>query len=88
MSNRIWLKENMKEHNLNSPYIPDQPSRILLIKGSVLGKSNVLFNLLGQQAYIKKIIYMLRIHIKQKPWFYSFFECSNDVDDIYENIED
>ena len=62
MSNRIWLKENIKEHNLNSPYIPDQTSRILLIEGSVLGKSNVLFNLLGQQVDIKKIIFMLRIN--------------------------
>ena len=62
MSNRIWLKENIKEHNLNSPYIPDQTSRILLIEGSVLGKSNVLFNLLGQQVDVKKIIFMLRIN--------------------------
>ena len=62
MSNRIWLKENIKEHNLNSPYIPDETSRILLIEGSVLGKSNVLFNLLGQQVDIKKIIFMLRIN--------------------------
>ena len=32
-------------HNLNWPYIPDHPYRILIIGGSGLGKTNVLLNL-------------------------------------------
>ena len=38
-------KENIKEHNPNWPQIPDHPCRILIIGGSVSGKTNSLFNL-------------------------------------------
>ena len=38
-------KENIKEHNPNWPQIPDHPHRILIIGGSVSGKTNSLFNL-------------------------------------------
>ena len=31
-------KENIKEHNLNLPQIPDHPYRILIIGGSESGK--------------------------------------------------
>ena len=31
---------NKKEHNLNWPYIPDHPYRILIIGGSGTGKTN------------------------------------------------
>ena len=36
-------------HNLNWPYIPDHPYRILIIGGSGLGKTNVLLNLIKHQ---------------------------------------
>ena len=32
--------ENKTEHNENWPYIPDHPYRILIIGGSVSGKTN------------------------------------------------
>ena len=33
-----YTNENKKEHNLNWPYIPDHPYRILIIGGSGTGK--------------------------------------------------
>ena len=36
-------------HNLNWPYIPDHPYRILIIDGSGSGKINVLLNLIEHQ---------------------------------------
>ena len=33
-------KENINEHNLNQPEIPNHPYRILIIGGSRSGKSN------------------------------------------------
>ena len=36
-------------HNLNPPYIPDQPYRVLIIGGSGSGKNNVLLNLIKHQ---------------------------------------
>ena len=36
-------------HNLNWPYIPDHPYRILIIGGSGSGKTNVLLNLIKHQ---------------------------------------
>ena len=42
------IKENMKEHNPNLLQIPDHPYRILMIRGSGSGKTNLLFNLINQ----------------------------------------
>ena len=39
------IKENIKEHDPNWPEIPDYPYRILVVGGSVPGKTNSLFNL-------------------------------------------
>ena len=40
-----YTNENEKQHNLNWPYIPDHPYRILIIGGSGTGKANALLNL-------------------------------------------
>ena len=43
-------------HNLNWPYIPDLPYRILIIGGSGSGKTNMLLNLTKhQRPHIDKI---------------------------------
>ena len=34
-------KENIKEHNLNWPQIPDHPYRISVIRGSGSGKKSI-----------------------------------------------
>ena len=47
--------ENNKEHNEKWSYIPDHPYRILIIGGSVSGKTNALINLINEQNNIDKI---------------------------------
>ena len=50
-----YVNENKTEHNKNCPYIPDKPYRILLIRGSGSGKTNVLLNLIKNQPDIDNI---------------------------------
>ena len=47
--------ENIIEDNSKWPYIPDHPYRILIIGGSVSGKTNALLNLINNQPDIDKI---------------------------------
>ena len=42
------------KHNPNCPYIPDNPHRVLIIKGSGSGKTNALLNLISHQLDIDK----------------------------------
>ena len=46
-----FVKENIKEHNLNLSQIPDNLYRILIIEGSGSAKINSLFNLIYQFFY-------------------------------------
>ena len=48
-------KENIKGHNPNWLQIPDHPYRILIIGGSVSGKTNLLFNLINEEPDIDQI---------------------------------
>ena len=48
-------KKNIKEHNTNWPQIPDHPYRILVVGGSVSGKTNALLNLTSHQSDINNI---------------------------------
>ena len=50
-----YTNENKRKHNLNWPYIPDHPNRILIIGVSGSGKTNALFNLINNQPNIDKI---------------------------------
>ena len=95
--------ENNKEHNKKWPYIPDHPYRILIIGGSGSGKTNTLLHLINEQDDIDKIYlhakdlnefkYELLIEkrknagIKHLNDSSAFVECSNTMDDIYENID-
>ena len=47
--------EDNKEHNEEWPYIPDHPYIILIIGGSLSGKTNILLNLINEQDDIDKI---------------------------------
>ena len=49
-----YTNENKTQHNLNWPYIPDHPYRILIIEGSGSGKTNPLLNLIKNQSDIDK----------------------------------
>ena len=50
-----YTNEDKIKHNLNWPYIPDHPYRILIIGGSGSGKTNTLLNLVNNQSDIDKI---------------------------------
>ena len=96
--------KNNKEHNEKWPYIPDHPYRILIIGGSGSGKTNALLNLINEQNDIDKIYLYARdlnepkykILIKKRKDAgikhlndpNAFIECSNTMDDVYENIND
>ena len=96
--------ENNKEHNEKWPYIPDHPYRILIIGGSGSGKTNALLNLIKEQDDIDKIYLYAKDLSEPKYEFLikrhedagtkhlndpdAFIECSNTMDDIYENIDD
>ena len=53
-------------HSPSWPYMPDHPYMTLIIGGSGSGKTNVLLNLMKhQRPDIGKLIYTLKIHLKQ-----------------------
>ena len=98
------INENNKEHNAKWPYIPDHLYRILIIGGSGSGKTNTLLNLINKQKDIDKIYlyakdlsepkyeYLIKNRenagIKHVNDPKAFIECSNTMNDIYENIDD
>ena len=92
------------KNNKKWPYIPDHPYRILIIGGSRSGKTNTLLNLISQQDDIDKIYLYAKDLSEPKYEFLikkcegagikhlnnsnAFIECSNTMDDVYENIDD
>ena len=96
--------ENNKKHNEKWPYIPDHPYRILIIGGSGSGKTNALINLINEQNGIGKIYLYARDLNEPKYDYLikkredagkkhfnnakAFIECSNTMDDVYENMDD
>ena len=98
------INKNNKIHNEKWPYIPDHLYRILIIGVSGSGKTNALVNLINEQHDIDKIYLYARdlnepkykILIKKRKDAgikhlndpNAFIECSNTMDDVYENIND
>ena len=98
-----YTNENKKEHNPNGPYIPDHPYRILITGGSGTGKTDALLNLIHNQPGIDKIYlyakypyedkcqYLVNkrecIRINHLNYPKAFIEYSNDMHDIYKNID-
>ena len=96
--------ENSKKHDEKWPYIPDHPYRILIIRGSGSVKTNALLNLINEQSNIDKMYLYARdlnesqfktlikklkdAGIKHLNDPNAFIECSNTMDDVYENIND
>ena len=99
-----YVSENKTEHNRNWLHIPDHLYRILIIGGSGSGKTNVLLNLIENKPDIDKIYlyakdpyeakYQYLINIREKvdidhpndPKVYT--ENSNDMGDVYKNIDE
>ena len=98
-----YTNENKIEHNSKWPYIPDHLYRILIVGGSGSGKTNLLLNLINNQSDIDKIClyakdpyeakYQYLINKREKVGLdhfkdpKAFMEYSNDMEDIYKNIE-
>ena len=99
-----YVNENKTKHNKNWPYIPDHPYRILIIGGSGSGKTNALLNLINNQPDIDKIYLYAKDLYEPKYQFLinkresiglkhfndpkAFIEYSNDMHDVYKNIND
>ena len=64
-------KEDIKQHNSNQQQIADHPSKILIIEGSGLAKSNTLLNLINHKIYTDKVyLYAkVKIHMQQNTKF-------------------
>ena len=100
----IAFNENKTIHNNNWPYIPGYPYRILIIGGSGSGKRNALLNLIENQPDIDKIYLSAKDPYESKHQYLinkregvgincfndskAFIEYSNDMCDVYKNIDD
>ena len=99
-----YVNKNKIKHNKNWPYIPDNPYRILIIGGSGSGKTNLLLNLIENPADIDKIYLYTKDPYQSKYQYLinkregvginhfndhkAFIEYSNDMQDVYKNIDD
>ena len=97
-------KENNKEHNKKWPYIPDHAYRILIIRDSGSEKASALLSLTSQPDNSDEFYLYAKDLSKPKYEFLikkredtgikllndsnAFIECSNTIDDVYENIDD
>ena len=98
-----YTNKNKKEHNLNWSYIPDLPYRISKIGDSGTGKTNALSNLINNQQDIDKIYLYAKDPYEDKYQYLinkresvginhlndpkAFIEYSNDMHDVYKNID-
>ena len=64
------MQMKTKQNNLDWPYIPDHPYRILIIGGSGSGKTNALLNLPNNQLDIDKTYLHSKDPYEAKYQFY------------------
>ena len=99
-----YVNKNKTIHNKNWPYIPDHPYRILIIGGSESGKTILLLNLIENLPEIEKIYLYVKDPYESKYQYLinkregvginhfndskAFIDYSNDMQDVYENIDD
>ena len=96
------VNESKTKHNKNWPYIPDHPYRILIIRGSGSRKTNLLLNLIENQPDIDEIYLYVKGPYESKYQYLinkregknhfndpkAFIEYSNDMHDVYKNIDE
>ena len=98
-----YVNENKTKHK-NWPYVLDHPYRILIIGGSGSGKTNVLLNLIENQPHTDKIYLYAKDLYEAKFQYLinkregvgidhfsdpkAFMEYSNDMRDVYKNIDE
>ena len=99
-----YANENITEHNQKWSYILDHPYRILIIGGSGSGKTHALLNLINSLLDIDKIDLYAKDPYEAKYQFLinkrestglknfndpkAFTEYSNDMQDVYKNIDE
>ena len=99
-----YMNKNKTKHNKKWPYIPDHSYRILIIGGSGSGKTNALLNLIENQPDIDKIYLYAKDPYEAKYQYLinkresvginhfndpkAFIEYSNDMQDVYKNIDE
>ena len=99
-----YVGENKTKHNKNWPYTPDYPYSILIIGCLGSGKTNVLSNLIENQPDIDKIYLHTKDLYEVKYQYLinkregvginhfndpkAFIEYSNDMCNVYKNIDD
>ena len=98
-----YTNENNIEYNSKWPHIPDHPYRVLIAGGSGSGKTNALLNLINNHPDIDKIyLYAKNLYETKYQYLIkklekvgldhfkdhkAFMEYSNDMEDVYKNIE-
>ena len=98
------VNNNNEKLNEKWSYIPDHPYKTLINGGSGSGKTNTLLNLINEQRDMNKIYlyakdlseskyeYLINNHenagINHLNDSEAFIDCSNTMDDVYENIDD
>ena len=96
--------ENKTELNQKGSYIADHPYRILIIRASGSEKTNALLNLINNQPDIDKIHLYGKDPFRAKYQYLitkrestglkhfkdtkAFIENSNDMEDVYKDIEE
>ena len=99
-----YVNKNKTTHNKNQPYIPYHPYRTLIIGDSGSGKTNLLLNVTENQPDIDKIYLYTKDSYEEKYQYLinkregvglnhfndskAFIEYSNDVHDVYKNIDE
>ena len=98
-----YNNENIIEHNLKWPYIPDHPYRILIIGSSGSGKTNAVLSLINNQPDSDKIYLYAKDPYEAKYQCLinkpgevgldhfddhkAFIEYSNDMQDVYKILK-